>query len=124
MIFDIFRRDLIVKRIGIGDYQKVEGRPALWVDGAETKFTIKASVQGADNEVLQTLPEGDRTKEVYVLYTTSELKTVVTGLSNPDIVVIDNKEYQVIKVTAKRNLSTYSTAHYKVVVIKVIKNGN
>lgn len=121
MIFDIFRRDLTVKRIGIGDYQKVDDGPALWVDGAETSFTIKASVQGADNEVLQTLPEGDRTKEVYVLYTTTELKTVVTGLSNPDIVVIDNKEYQVIRVTSRRNLSTYATAHYEIIVIKIIR---
>ncbi len=122
-MFEVFRRELIVKRTPLSGYQDVDG-VTLWVDAVAVPFTIKASVQGADNEVLQSLPEGDRTKEVYVLYTSTELKTVVTGVSSPDIVVIDSKEYQVIKVTPRRNLSTYSTAHYEVVVIKVIKNGN
>ena len=122
-MFEVFRRELTVKRTPTSGYQDVDG-VTLWVDAAAVPFIIKASVQGADNEVLQSLPEGDRTKEVYVLYTSTELKTVVTGVSSPDIVVIDSKEYQVIKVTPRRNLSTYSTAHYEVVVIKVIKNGN
>jgi hypothetical protein len=119
MIFDIFRRNLTVKRVEQGTYQNVDGL-TLWVDGAETSFTIKASVQGVDNEVLQTLPEGDRTKEMYVLYTSTELRTVTAGVSNPDIVIIDNKEYQVIRVTSRHNLSTYATAHYEIVVIKII----
>lgn len=119
MIFDIFRRNLTVKRVEQGTYQNVDGL-TLWADGAETSFTIKASVQGVDNEVLQTLPEGDRTKEMYVLYTSTELRTVTAGVSNPDIVIIDNKEYQVIRVTSRHNLSTYATAHYEIVVIKII----
>ena len=121
MIFDIFRRNLTVKRVERGSYQNVEGL-TLWVDGDETSFTIKASVQGVDNEVLQTLPEGDRTKEIYILYTSTELKTVIAGVSTPDIVIIDNKEYQVIRVTSRHNLSTYATAHYEILVIKLITN--
>jgi hypothetical protein len=116
MMHDVFRRPLTVLRTGYGGYQDVNGLH-LWVDGEADSFTIKASIQGADNEVLQTLPEGDRMKEVYVLYTSTELKTVTAAVANADTVIINDREFQVIKVTARQNLSTYATAHYEVVVV-------
>ena len=51
-MFDVFRRDLTVTRKAIGSY--VNG---LWVDnGQNSSFTIKASVQATDAEILQTGP--------------------------------------------------------------------
>ena len=112
-MFDVFRTDLTVYRKSTGSY--VKGR---WQEGSsETSFTIKASVQGMDAEILLTLPEGYRTREGYTLFTDIKLRTAIIGKSNPDIVMIDEERYQVIKVTAHQNLN-YPTAHYEVLVIR------
>lgn len=75
-------------------------------------------MQGADNEVLQTLPEGYRTEKVYVLYTSTELKTAdVKEQTTPDMVTIDDEDYNVIKVSKHKNIKGYATEHYQVVVI-------
>jgi hypothetical protein len=114
MMFDVFRRKLKITRTLPGNYD-----PGLWIDGAKESFDIKASVQGADNEVLQTLPEGYRTKKVYVLYTSTELKTAqVAEATMPDMVIIDGEKYNVIKVTKHTNIKGYATEHYQVVVIE------
>jgi hypothetical protein len=114
MMFDVFRRKLKVTRTSPGNYDT-----GLWGDGTQESFDIKASVQGADNEVLQTLPEGYRTKKVYVLYTSTELKTAqVDQATVPDVVTIDDEDYNVIKVTKHTNIKGYATEHYQVVVIE------
>lgn len=113
-MFDIFRKELKVKRPPIGHY--VDG---LWVDtGQEEEFTILASVQGVNAEVLQTLPEGYRTSETHILYTNTRLNTSTVNLRNPDVVVINDNEFQVIKVTEQNNIKDHPTNHYEVVVVK------
>ena len=112
-MFDVFRRDLTVTRKAIGSY--VNG---LWVDnGQNSSFTIKASVQATDAEILQTLPEGYRTKESYTLFTDSKLQTSVVSKTNPDVVTIEDEPYQVVRVTPWKNLS-YPTAHYEILVVR------
>lgn len=113
-MFDVFRRDLAAKRKALGSY--VNG---LWAESQEdTSFTIKASVQGVDAETLQTLPEGYRTREAHILYTSAELKTSQLNVRKPDVVEIDGDKFQVIKVTKKDNIKNYPTNHYEVIVIK------
>jgi hypothetical protein len=53
-----------------GNY--VQGR---WVEGAAETLEILASVQPATPKELQRLPEGDRTKAVIAIWTTTELRT-------------------------------------------------
>jgi hypothetical protein len=111
-MFDVFRKDLTVYRTGEGKY--ING---LWEDGATSSFTIKASIQATDAEIMQTLPEGERTKESYTLFTGNSLKTSEVNKSKPDVVIIEGERYQVIRVTAHQNLK-YPTAHYEVLVTK------
>ena len=112
-MFDVFRRNLTVKRKALGSY--VNG---LWVESQEDSvFTIKASVQATDAEILQTLPEGYRTKESYTLFTDSKLQTSVVSKTNPDVVTIEDEPYQVVRVTPWKNLS-YPTAHYEILVVR------
>ncbi len=113
MIFDIFRRKLQVFRQGPGGY--VNG---LWVYGNLESFLIKASIQGVDNEILETLPEGYRTRKSYMLYTDTELRTAIMEQAIPDIVEICDKEYQVIRVSVNQNIAGYATAHYQVIVVE------
>ena len=113
-MFDVFRKPLTVRRVPQGSY--IDG---AWVEnGSEIVFTITASVQGVDAEILQTLPEGYRTKEAHILYTSAELKTSQLNLRKPDVVEIDGDKFQVIKVTKKDNIKNYPTNHYEVIVIK------
>ena len=113
-MFDIFRKPLTVTRVPEGSY--ING---TWVEsGAGVVFTIKASVQGVDAETLQTLPEGYRTREAHILYTSAELKTSQLNVRKPDVVEIDGDKFLVIKVTKKDNIKNYPTNHYEVIVIK------
>lgn len=110
-MFDIFRKPLEVLRAVEGSYvggyrQEVE----------ITCFTIYASVQGTDAEVLQIMPEGARISASYTLRTTTKLLTSVIGASTPDIVIIDGDKYVVERVTKWQNLP--HTKHYEIVVVR------
>lgn len=113
-MFDVFRRDLTV----------IHGRRGQYIKGIYThvgmtvSHVIKASVQATDAEIMQTLPEGVRTKESYTLFTDSELSTAdITVGKSADVVIIDGSRYQVIKVTKMSNLD-FCTKHYEVVVVR------
>ena len=112
--FNVFRRSLLVKRQGAGGYND----DGFWVEQESSSFSITASVQQTDAEVLQTLPEGYRTKESYTLFTESKLETAITGVRNADIVVIDSQDFQVTRVSPWQNLS-FPTKHYEVLVTRV-----
>jgi hypothetical protein len=113
-MFDIFRKPLTVRRPPSGSY--VNG---IWVeDTNEIIFTITASVQGLNAETLQTLPEGYRTSETHILYTSTQLYTSQLDFRNPDVVEINGHKFQVIKVTKQDNIKNYPTNHYEVIVVK------
>lgn len=113
-IFDVFRRSLQVRRRGEGAYND----DGLWEEGVSTLLSITASVQQTDAEVLQTLPEGYRTKESYTLYTDFKLETSIVDTRNADLVTIDDKDFQVVRVSPWRNLD-FATKHYEALVVKV-----
>ena len=118
-VFNVFRRKLDCIRYGTGNH--VNG---VWDAPDSKEFTIEASVQGVDNESIQTVPEGYRDKEVYVLYTDSKMQTVVVGIRNPDVVIIDGDKYQVVKVTERKNFPSYAIRHYEVIVVKINMDKN
>jgi hypothetical protein len=109
-MFDLFRKPLKVIRTFKGSY--VAG---YWVDGSSEDFNINASVQATDAEVIQALPEGQRTSLSYTLITDKLLK-VSTGDTSPDVVIIDDERFLVSRVTSWQNL--YQTKHHEVVVVR------
>lgn len=115
MLFNLFKKTLTVSRPVVGNYIN-----NIYVDGNNTEFTIKASVQPAGGDVLEMLPEGYRTKETYVLYTDTMLNTATSDdLRLPDIVKLNltgvQEDFIVIKVD---NWSNTFLKHFKVIVQK------
>lgn len=116
-VFNVFRKQLDCIRYGKGEYNN-----GKWIDHNIAEFKIFASIHGVDNETLETVPEGYRTSEVYIIYTDSKLQTAVIGISKPDVVIIDGDRYQVVKVANKSNIPTYAINHYEVIVVKVTED--
>jgi hypothetical protein len=88
-----------------------------WVEAKESTTRIKAkgSIQPVTGDDLNKLPEAFKNTESLKIYTKQELKTVDDTINREaDIVVIDNKRYQVGVVEKWRQLST---KHYKVFVM-------
>ena len=110
-MFDVFRKSLNVERKAQGGFAD-----GYWQDGAAQSFSILASIQATDAEILETLPEGYRTKESYTLFTDTKLQTAITNNTTPDIVVIDNEKFLVARVTPWRHLDP--TMHYEIVVVR------
>jgi len=114
-MFDVFRREFTVHRKIAGTY--IDG---YWTEAPGKIFTISASIQATEGEVLETLPEGYRTRESYTLFTATELQTSTKSFRTPDTVLIPSaigiSFYLVAKVTPWQHLEP--TKHYEVVVVK------
>jgi hypothetical protein len=85
----------------------------IWVDGATSTITIRAHVQPVTGRDLKTLPEGQRTEDARIVYTTTELKATAGG---PDSIAIGGEAYEVIKVETWSGLGG---THYRAVVARV-----
>jgi len=106
------KETLTVKRYEPGEY--VDG---YWVDGSTITFNIQTSVQPVKTSELEALPEGRRTSKTYKLYPSIRLVGVNKVLkTSPDIVTIDNEEYEVFEPQPWQN---NLINHYKVFVIKI-----
>lgn len=116
--FRVFRQELEIVRKGTGNFDS-----GSWqYDQEERKFTITASVQGTNAEILQTLPDGTRINSTYTLRTNFKLSAGKPGESTPDIVLIDGEKFLVIRVTPHQNLP--HTKHYEIVVAGDNKDEN
>lgn len=69
----------------------VNGRAVL---GAESSFTLDASVQPLRGDDLKVLPEGSHTNKTRVIYSASELQTRRDGYE-PDKIIINGEPYEV-----------------------------
>lgn len=107
----MFRRSLTVERKAKGNFAD-----GVWEEGETSSFNILASVQGTNAEVLQTMPDGASTSATYTLRTSTKLMTSVAGESTPDVVIIDDERFFVMRVTPWQNLQ--HTKHYEVVVVR------
>lgn len=107
-----FRNTVVpVKRPPAGDY--VDG---VWVEGAPSNFDIKASVQPASGEDMESLPENRRTLATYRLYTDIHLLENLEGVRNPDVVTLFGEDYEVTKVFPWRN---GIIDHYKILATRI-----
>lgn len=86
------------------DVKRSEGgsrTKGVWTNAAQTTITISANIQpvlkGTDTLLV---PEGDRSKEIIKIYTTTLLKSRVEGTTSNqgDIVEWDGKQFEVMKV--------------------------
>ncbi len=110
MLTDIFKRDVAVIRPGAGAY--ING---VWQQNTGSSFTIRANVQPVPAIVMETLPEGYRTKSAFILYTNTELNTAQEDLNNADIVQLYGEKYF---VTKKEIWGNTNLAHYEIIVVK------
>jgi hypothetical protein len=84
--FNAFRRPLTVQRKTAGTYEE----DGLFVEGVSSTLSIQASVQPANGEALQALPEAQRDLETYTLYTETALHVSSQDLgTTADIVTIN-----------------------------------
>jgi hypothetical protein len=118
MIPNIFKKQIQVFRKQPGYYVKdVDSQNlGLWQDGQETFFNIQASVQPAPGEITQILPEGYKNKSSYLIYTDTELFCSEENETNPDIVILFNREYLILK---KKIFDMTYLSHYELIAVEL-----
>jgi hypothetical protein len=118
MIPNIFKKQIQVIRNQTGFYVQDVNSPnlGLWQNGQEISFTIEASVQPSPWEVMQILPEGYREKPSYVIYTEKELFSSEENETNPDIVILYNKKYLILK---KKIYDMTHLSHFELIAVEL-----
>ena len=110
MLTSIFKRNVSVIRKGEGSYQD-----HVWQNGLDSNFIIRASVHPTPARVLETLPEGYRTKDSFTLYTNTRLISAEDNVNNPDIVILYDNKYLVAQI---KRWDNSSLSHFEIVVTK------
>lgn len=107
-----FRKTQTIKRTIAGAY--VNG---VYVEGAETTFTIQASVQPMSGEDIVSVPEGRRASDMVKLYTSTDLNSQGDAGSgqSPDRLVWLGKDYE---IHSKEVRQMDIIPHYKIYAIK------
>ncbi len=82
-----------------------------YTPGSETTFDIVASVQPTDGAELHDLAEGQRTDEVRVIYTVTELRTR-TPAGEPDRIELEGSEDPWIVIKVQR-FDAFGGTHYR-----------
>jgi hypothetical protein len=83
-------------------------------DSVETPLVIVASVQPMDGDTLLLFPEGERQREMLLVFTATLLRTVDEETNTPaDTVTWNGHEYEVIKV---RPYQMGALDHYECVI--------
>lgn len=100
---------LTVKRLSPGTWDK-----GVFTEGSESTITIRASIQPLSPHDLQVLPEGRRDSQLYCIYTSTELRLATN--SNPDKVVINGEDYEVVSAAPWRN---NIINHYRYIVTRI-----
>ena len=96
-MFAIFRQPLILLRVQPGQW--VNG---IYQEGVEEVLTVDVSVQPTSPEDMKSLPEGRRERKSYTIIGDSRLRSVEEG-ANPDRVVINEQDYEVVVSSEWRN---------------------
>lgn len=109
-----FRKSLTRKAPAAG--AMVNGR---WVEGSLASTTIKASVQPITPHDMMSMDVGRRNSRGFWLYTDTKLNSKGNGTNtNPDIIVIDGDDYEVVQVAPWQN---NVLPHFRVAVMAVIE---
>ncbi len=109
-----FGKDYTVTRHNPGFYNE----SGDFVKGTAVTLVIKASCQPVQGRERELLPEGSRQKQVWKLYTTTELKT--NRGSTPtrgDIIVINGEKFEVIDC---QDYTTHNSPSNKITYYKAV----
>lgn len=83
--------------------------------GNEIFYTMIASIQRMSAQETQALPEGQRSSEWIKIYTTTKLeRTIESEKLKGDVVIWNDREYEVMKV---ENWGETRMPHYKVLAV-------
>lgn len=114
-----------VTRFNQGVYQDLQGfRQTQQLDSRnrvrpplKTAVTFKeCTVQPSTQTELMVLDEGLRDKNVFTMYTKTEIRSILEGTTRlPDLVVVNGVEYTVVKVMSWQN---NIINHYKAMLVK------
>lgn len=111
---------LLTKTVPIVVNRKTQGSyiDGDWVEGADNLVTIKVNIQPAKDSEILIMPESERTREWYKLYSADEIRTLKEGDSGwpADEFMFDGDNYRVMKV---RNYSMGTLDHFKAFAARV-----
>ena len=112
-MFDVFRRQLTVR--SCPGYFDING---IWIKQPYVMSIIRASVQDLDDDTLEALPEGYRTKQMFSLITNSILKLSIVNKNTADQVNINGYWYQVVRLKSWSN-TWIENNYYEAIVLKM-----
>lgn len=109
---------LTLIRSNAGSY--VDG---VWVEGTETNVEIQVNIQPLKEAELLILPEADRSRQWWKVYSASEIRMDKQGTSGwaADEFVYQGDRYKVMKV---ENTSMGTLNHYKALVARLELSAN
>lgn len=116
MLTNLFKRPVTVIRSSVGNWAN-----GYWLKGDDITEIIMANVQPVPAIVMETLPEGYRTKSAFILYTNTELNTSQDDESTADVVLLYGDRYL---VTKKEIWGNTLLSHYEIIVVKEGISGN
>lgn len=102
---------LTVYRIGLGSW--VDGK---WVEGSETEVEIEVNIQPFKNHELMMLPESERSRKWYKLYSADEIRTLNEGENGSDEFIFEGERYRVMST---RRFSMGTLDHWKATAARI-----
>lgn len=116
---------LLTKKIPIDLIRKTAGSyvDGEWVEGAETTVTIDVNIQPLKEAELLLLPEADRGRQWWKVYSASEIRMDKQGTSGwaADEFVYQGDRYKVMKV---ENYSMGILNHYRALAARMELSAN
>jgi hypothetical protein len=118
MLPNILKKEIQVIRNTLGYYEQDVNSPflGLWREGLPVLFTIQAIVQPSPGDIAEILPEGYREKSSYLIVTDTELFCSEENKNNPDIVILYNKKYLILK---KKIFDMTLLSHYELIAVEL-----
>ncbi len=111
---------LLTKTIPIVVNRKTQGGyiDGDWVEGIDNPITIQVNIQPAKDSEILLMPEAQRTREWYKLYSADEIRTLKEGTNGwpADEFVFNGDKYRVMK-TSKWSMGILD--HFKAFAARV-----
>ncbi|MNQ73282.1 hypothetical protein D3C85_880090 [compost metagenome] len=111
---------LLTKKVPLTLYRRGAGQyvNGIWQDAITTEVAIEANIQPVrDHELLQ-MPESERSKEWYKVYSDSEIRTQVQGDNGHDADEFDWQGYR-YKIMKVRNYAMGTLNHFRAMAARI-----
>lgn len=113
-------RFLLTKTVSIGIIRKTQGSyvDGDWVEGTSVTVPTEVNIQPLREDEILLLPEAERTKEWYKLYSADELRTAKEGVSGygADEFEWNGELYRIMKV---RCYQMQTLDHFKAMAARI-----